>query len=89
VVALDCRVQYQKGGDIWHRPVSVTYEKNKIIAVQIDDQPVHTFNRVHQNILTSVDGERVQIEFDKNKITWRSSLRDRDFGVGVCVKTKS
>ena len=88
VVSLDCRVQYQKDGELWHRAVALDYDQKKLISVKIDGQPVYTFNRVGTTIVTSVDSERVRLEFEKNKTTWRSSFRDKDFGTGVCARMK-
>jgi hypothetical protein len=82
----DCRIQYKKEGDLSHRTVTLVYNKSKLIGVHIDAQPVYSFN-VHSNhIVTSVDSERIQIEFAKDKTMWRSNFRDRDFGTGVCVR---
>jgi hypothetical protein len=87
-ISLDCRVQYKKDGGLWHRAVSLVYDKSKLREVRIDDQPVYTFNLTNKAILTSVDSERIQIEIRPTKTTWRSNFRDRDFGVGACVKIK-
>jgi hypothetical protein len=89
VISLDCRVQYQKDGELWHRAVALDYDQKKLISVKVDGQPVYTFNLVGTTIVTSVDSERVRLEFEKNKTTWRSSLRDMSFGSGACVKIKS
>lgn len=88
VVSLDCRVQYQTEGELWHRAVALEYDQKKLISVKIDDQPVYTFNRVGTTIVTSVDSERIRLEFAKTKTTWRSSFRDKDFGTGVCARMK-
>lgn len=88
VIALDCRVQYQKDGELGHRSVNLDYQKNKLSAIRIDGQPVYTFKLVDKTIVTSVDSERIQIEFQSNQTVWRSNFRDRDFGTGVCVKIK-
>ena len=89
VISLDCRVQYQKEGELWHRAVALEYDQKKLISIKIDDQPVYTFNLVRTTIVTSVDSERIRLEFEKHKTTWRSSLRDISFGSGACVKIKS
>jgi hypothetical protein len=85
-LTLDCRVQYQKDGDLWHRAVTLIYAQKKLITVKIDEQPVYTFQLAGTSVMSSVDSERIRIEFDKNKTTWRSSMRDRDFGNGTCIK---
>jgi hypothetical protein len=89
LISLDCRVQYQKDGELWHRAVALAYDKKKLITINIDGQPVYTFNALGTTIRTSMDSERIQIEFRSNQILWRSSLRDINFGSGVCIKTKS
>jgi hypothetical protein len=89
VLALDCRVQYQAGGELWHRIVTLNYDKKKLITVSIDDQPVYSFNAQGSTIRTSMDSERIRIEFKNNGATWHSSLRDISFGNGACVKIKS
>jgi hypothetical protein len=88
MISLDCRVQYKKDGDMGHRAVLLVYDQKKLITVKIDDQPVYTFNLAGKTIATSVDSERIQIEFQSHQTVWRSNLRDRDFGTGVCVKIK-
>jgi hypothetical protein len=82
----ECRIQYKKEGELSHRAVTLAYIKSKLISVQIDAQPVYSFNVHSTNIITSVDSERIQIEFDKGKTLWRSNFRDRDFGNGLCIK---
>lgn len=86
-VTLDCRVQYQKDGDLWHRAVALLYDKNKLREVRIDGQAVYTFNHSKDRISTSVDNERIQIEFAKKTTTWRSNFRELSFGSGLCVKS--
>ena len=86
-VSLDCRVQYQKNGELGHRSVDLDYQKKTLTTVKIDGQPVYTFNLVGKTLVTSVDSERIQIEFTTNQTVWRSNLRDRDFGTGLCVKS--
>jgi hypothetical protein len=86
-MTLDCRVQYQKDGDLWHRSVALIYEQKRLITVKIDGQPVYTFQLSGTSVMTSVDSERIRIEFDKNKTTWQSNLRGLNFGSGLCVKS--
>ena len=88
VVALDCRVQYKKEGELAHRSVALSYDdkSNQLKSVNIDEQAVHSFNINGKTIYTSVDSERIQIEFVANTIAWRSNFRDRDYGAGLCVK---
>ena len=87
-IAFDCRIQYTQRGELSHRSVAVQFEPKtqKIKAVHIDGQPVYTFNFAKSTILTSVDSERVQIELAPDKTIWRSNLRDKLFGNGVCIK---
>ncbi len=87
-LSFDCRVQYQKNGELGHRRVNLDYQKNILLTVKIDEQPVYTFNLVGKTITTSVDSERIQIEFKTNQTVWRSNFRDRDFGTGLCVGLK-
>ncbi len=88
VISFDCRVQYQKDGELWHRAVALEYDQKKLISVKIDGQPVHRFNLVRTTIVTSIDSERIRFEFEKNKTTWRSNFRDKDLGTGVCASVK-
>ena len=87
ILSFDCRVQYQKNGELGHRSVNLDYQKNTLLTVKIDGQPVYKFNLVGKTITTSVDSERIQIEFQTNQTVWRSNFRDRDFGTGLCVKS--
>jgi hypothetical protein len=88
-VTLDCRVQYQKDGELSHRSAELQYEKRKLTVVKIDEQPVYRFSVNGTTVSTSMDNERIQIEFLPNKITWRSNFRDINFGSGICIKAKS
>jgi hypothetical protein len=71
---------------LWHRGITLIYDKKKLVTVHIDEQPVRTFLVAGTSVMTSADSERIRIEFDKNKMVWRSSIRDRDFGNGPCIK---
>jgi hypothetical protein len=87
-IQLDCRVQYKQDGEVGLRPVTLTYaaQGKKLKAISIDGQDVHSFTVNGLVILTSVDSERIQIEFSGNRTLWRSNFRDRDFGTGECLK---
>ncbi|MDI9334206.1 MAG: hypothetical protein QM533_07490 [Cytophagales bacterium] len=83
--SLECRIQYGSAQDLRLRPVQIVYQAKQIVQVTVDAQPVYAFSLVGSKLLTSVDSERIQIDFQKHQINWHSNLRDILFGEGVCV----
>ncbi len=84
-LSYECRVQYDASTELGFRTVQFLFKSKKMVQVNLDGQPAYTFHRSGSKVAVSVDSERIQIEFQKNKVLWHSNIRDRYFGEGVCV----
>ncbi len=80
-----CSAFYLPARSIWKRTVDVAYDNQRIRAVQVDGTPVYSFSVNGTQILTAVDGERIQL--DTAAQTWTSDLRDMVTAQGRCERT--
>ena len=78
-----CNAFYLPARNIWQRTVAVTYQGDVVHSVQIDGVAVHTFTLEGTSLLTSVDGERIQL--DVAALTWTSDLRGLASSTGRCT----
>ena len=78
-----CNAFYLPARNIWQRTVAIEYEGDVVRSVQIDALAVYTFTVEGSNLLTSVDGERIQ--FDVAELSWTSDLRSLASSTGRCT----
>lgn len=83
-VSLRCAPFYLPARSIWQRTVEIELDADGVQAVLIDGVAVYTFNVTGTEILTAVDGERIQI--DMKALTWSSDLRGIVNGRGSCTR---
>lgn len=66
-VQYECRVQYtvagRPAGEVSFRSLTLTHQGSKLTAVEIDGQNVYRFSAQDTVLFTSMDSERIQIEF--------------------------
>lgn len=84
MVSLKCTPFYLPARSIWQRTVDIEIDADGVRTVQIDGVAVYTFNINGTEILTAVDGERIQI--DMEALTWSSDLRGIIKGRGNCTR---
>ena len=83
-VSLRCAPFYLPARSIWQRTVDIEVDADGVRAVVIDGVAVYTFNVNGTEILTAVDGERIQIDIEA--LTWSSDLRGIVTGRGSCAR---
>jgi hypothetical protein len=81
-----CSAFYQPARSIWKRNVQVSYDGQRVSTVQIDGTPVYSFSISGTEILTAVDGERIQLDFANQ--TWTSDLRGLATAQGRCEPSR-
>jgi hypothetical protein len=84
VVSLRCAPFYLPARSIWQRTVDIEIDADGVRAVLIDGVAVYTFNVKGTEILTAVDGERIQVDIEA--LTWSSDLRGIVTGRGSCTR---
>ena len=84
VFSLQCSPFYLPARSIWQRTVTIEMQTGDIRAVQIDGVAVYAFSVNGTTLLTSVDGERIQIDIEG--ISWRSDLRGIVSSSGACTR---
>ena len=83
-VNLRCAPFYLPARSIWQRTVDLVVDADGVRAVLIDGVAVYTFNVSGTEILTAVDGERIQVDIEA--LTWSSDLRGIVTGRGNCTR---
>lgn len=83
-VTWTCSPFYLPARSIWKRTVDVAYDDKRVRAVRVDGAPVYSFSVNGTQILTAVDGERIQL--DTAAQTWTSDLRGIATGQGRCER---
>ena len=83
-VNLRCAPFYLPARSIWQRTVDLVIDADGVRAVLIDGVAVYTFNVSGTEILTAVDGERIQVDIEA--LTWSSDLRGIVTGRGNCTR---
>ena len=78
-----CQAFYLPARSIWQRTVTVEYDGIDVRAMLIDGVAVYTFSFDGDNLMTAVDGERIQ--FDVAALTWTSDLRGLVSATGRCI----
>ena len=82
VMSWTCNAFYLPARSIWRRTIDLEYDAQDVRSVKIDGLAVYTFSVTGTQILTAVDGERIQ--FDAETRTWRSDLRGIVSSEGLC-----
>jgi hypothetical protein len=88
-VRWQCDVAYLPQRSTWVREVEWVTDVDakrhvaKLQGVKIDGQPVHTFTHDAQQVLTSMDNERIAIDLRHRQ--WQSDFRGAASGQGRCV----
>ncbi len=84
VVTWSCSPFYLPARSIWKRTVDIAYDDKRVLAVRVDGAPVYSFSLNGTQILTAVDGERIQLDTDAQ--TWTSDLRGMVTAQGRCER---
>ena len=82
LVSWTCNAFYLPARSIWRRTIDLEYDAQDVRSVKIDGLAVYTFSVTGTQILTAVDGERIQ--FDAETRAWRSDLRGIVSSQGQC-----
>ena len=79
---LRCEPVYMPARSVWVREVELVVENGHLKQVLIDGQVVYSFSVQGSTVFTSLDNERIQIDFAQR--SWRSDFRGLANGVGRC-----
>lgn len=79
---LRCEPVYMPARSVWVREVEMVAENGHLKQLLIDGQAVYTFTVRDSTVLTSLDNERIQIDFAQR--SWRSDFRGLATGEGRC-----
>jgi len=83
--ALRCEPVYMPARSTWVREVELVGNGGRLNEVRIDGQKVYAFSVRDTTVLTSMDNERIEIDFGER--TWRSDFRGLSTGQGRCELT--
>ena len=83
-VTWTCSPFYLPARSIWKRTVDIAYDDKRVRAVRIDGALVYSFSINGPQILTAVDGERIQLDIAAQ--TWTSDLRGMVTAQGPCER---
>ena len=79
---LRCEPVYMPARSVWVREVEMVAENGHLKQLLIDGQAVYTFSVQGSTVFTSLDNERIQIDFAQR--SWRSDFRGLATGEGRC-----
>lgn len=79
---LRCEPVYLPSRAVWPREVELLGKAGRLAEVRIDGLPVYSFAVDGTLIMTSLDNERIQIDFEDR--TWRSDFRGQATSQGLC-----
>ena len=79
---LRCEPVYMPARSVWVREVELVAENGHLKQVLIDGQVVYSFSVQGSTVFTSLDNERIQIDFAQR--SWRSDFRGVASGEGRC-----
>lgn len=83
-VSLLCEAVYLPARSAWQRAVRITFDRQRVRAIDIDGQPVHRFSVRGTTVLTALDNERIRI--DTVTMGWSSDFRGMATAEGRCER---
>lgn len=83
-VVLVCEAVYAPAREIWVRRVRIGFDSQRVVSVDVDGVPVHSFTAVGPVLLTALDNERIRI--DTAAQAWQSDFRGQARSQGRCER---